>query len=169
MQILIAVASKHGSTYEIAEAIGDALRSAGHTVAVHDVNDKPSLAGVDAAIVGSAVYMGNWLDEARRFVDSNSQTLAQMPVWLFSSGPLGATNPQPKGDPAGIEAMMAQTGARGHQVFVGKLDQDDLGLGERLVVRAVKAPYGDFRDWDAIRAWARAIDKALAAVATPGG
>ena len=84
-----------------------------------------------------------------------------MPVWLFSSGPLGADDPQPEGEPVHLDQLIGRTGARGHRTFVGKLDKDELGFGERLIVRAVGAPDGDFRDWDAIRVWADEIAEEL--------
>jgi len=65
------------------------------------------------------------------------------------------------GVPATLDDLLAQTGAREHQVFVGRLDKSALGLRERLIARLVKAPEGDFRDWDAIRGWASRIAAAL--------
>src|SRR5947209_2765614 len=100
MKILIASASRHGSTREIAQALARELRACGHSVAVRAVNEVQSLDGYEAAIVGSAVYMGNWLPEARRFVGEYREQLARIPVWLFSSGPLGTDGPQPANDPA---------------------------------------------------------------------
>jgi menaquinone-dependent protoporphyrinogen oxidase len=164
MKILIAAASKHGSTLEIAAAIGDELRRAGYTVDVYDAKEAPSAAPYDAAIVGSAVYAGSWLGEARSYVADNQAALAGKPVWLFTSGPLGAENPQPVADPAQLPELLAQSGARGHEIFVGKLDKESLSFGEKLIVKAVKAPYGDFRDWQAISAWAADIAEALVPV-----
>jgi menaquinone-dependent protoporphyrinogen oxidase len=77
--------------------------------------------------------------------------------------------PQPKGNPAHLDELVATTGARGHRIFVGKLDKSGLGLGERLMARAVKAPEGDFRDWPAIRAWAREIATTLEPLSVPTG
>jgi menaquinone-dependent protoporphyrinogen oxidase len=168
MNILVAVASKHGSTLAIAEAIGQELREAGHAVEVRNTVQVSNLENVDATIVGSAIYMGNWLPEARKFVESHRASLLKVPVWLFSSGPLGQDDPQPRGDFAHLQELMQATQARGHQTFVGKLDKAELGLGERLVAKMVKAPEGDFRDWEAIRAWAREIASALPSPATPG-
>ena len=165
MKILVTAASKHGSTDEIAKAIGEELRRAGHTVDVIDVKEKPTPEAYDAAVVGSAIYVGNWMGDARDFVSEHQVALAKMPVWLFSSGPLGAEDPQPSGDPQQIDELIAQSKARGHQIFVGSLHKEKLGIAEKLVVKAVKAPYGDFRDWDAIRAWAREINAALIPVA----
>jgi menaquinone-dependent protoporphyrinogen oxidase len=157
MKTLIAFASRHGSTREIAEALARELRICGRSVAVRPVEEVKDLAQYEAVVIGSAVYMGNWLPEARRFVEEHRERLATVPVWLFSSGPLGTGDPQPNGDPAHLDAMMRATHARGHRVFVGKLNPGDLGFGERLMAKVVKAPEGDFRDWDAIRAWAREI------------
>ena len=80
-----------------------------------------------------------------------------MPVWLFSSGPLGFDDPEPQGEPAQLDELISRTGARGHTIFVGKLDEDELGFRERLIVRAVGAQNGDFRDWAAINVWADEI------------
>ncbi len=165
MRILVTSASKHGSTHEIAATIGEELRRAGHTVNIYHAKEAPSATSYDAAIIGSAVYAGSWLAEARGYVADNQAALAGKPVWLFTSGPLGAENPQPIGDPAQLPELMAQSGARGHQIFVGKLDKESLGFAEKLIVKAVKAPYGDFRDWQAIRAWAADVAEAL--VPTP--
>lgn len=162
MNILVAVASKHGSTRGIADAIGEELRAAGHSVDVRDAKGAPSADGYDAVVAGSAIYMGNWMAEAKAFVEQNETRFAGKPVWLFSSGPLGEDYPEGMGVPTNLDELMAQTGARGHTVFVGRLDKSELGLGERIISKAVKAPEGDFRDWDAIRAWARAIAQQLA-------
>ncbi len=157
MNILVAVASRHGSTHEIADALARELATAGHTVDVHTVEDSPTVDGYDAAVIGSAVYMGKWLPQAVQFVGRHQAQLAAMPVWLFSSGPLGSDDPQPKGEPARLDQLMGRTGARGHRMFVGKLDKHELGFGERFIVRALGAPGGDFRDWAAINVWADEI------------
>ena len=161
MTILVAAASRHGSTHEIAEAIAQELRTTGHAVEVRNAGDVGDAARYDAVIIGSAVYMGNWLPEARDFVDRNRERLQAVPVWLFSSGPLGQDDPQPHGDPTHLDEVMQATRARGHRIFVGKLDKSELGLGERLATKMVKAPEGDFRDWEAIRGWADEIATAL--------
>ena len=165
MNILIAVASRHGSTRGIADAIAQELASFGDTAIVRDSGEVTDLETYDAAVVGSAIYMGSWLPEARRFVQRNRDRLSTMPVWLFSSGPLGASDPQPKNDPAQFEELIQASGACAHRIFVGKLDKNDLGFGERLAVKMVKAPEGDFRDWETIRDWAREIASDLATVA----
>ncbi len=165
MNVLVAFASRHGSTSEIAHALAQELRVAGHSVTVRPVNEVKGIENYEAAVIGSAIYMGNWLPETRCFVEGNQGALARIPIWFFSSGPLGEDHPQPHGDPADLAAMMQATGAHGHQLFIGKLDRSHLGFGERLIAKAVKAPEGDFRDWDAIRRWARDIASVLSAKA----
>lgn len=160
MNVLVAVASKHGSTREIATAIADELRAAGLEVDLRDLKEAGAikgLGGYGAVVLGSGIYAGNWLPEARRFAQGQRAALAGLPVWLFSSGPLGSPDPQPRDDPAKLAAPLGDVPVRDHRVFVGKLDRDDLGLGERLIVKMVRAPYGDFRDWEDVRGWARKV------------
>ncbi len=161
MKILVAFASKHGSTKGIAQAIADELDAMGAETDLNEIDESSEVRQYGAVIIGSAVYMGNWLAEAHRFVEENQEKLKGRPVWLFSSGPLGENDPQPRDNPAHLSELMHATGAKGHQIFVGKLDKSELGLGERLTVKMVRAPYGDFRDWEAIRAWARDIGNEL--------
>jgi menaquinone-dependent protoporphyrinogen oxidase len=161
MTILVTVASKHRRTLGIAEAVAAELRTMGYEVDVAPANGSVRVDRYDAVILGSAVYMGKWLPEATEFAARNMRALREKLVWLFSSGPLGRDDPVPTDDPAGVADLLAEIGARGHQVFVGKLDKQDLGFVERLATRAVKAPEGDFRDWSAIRAWAREIGTSL--------
>jgi menaquinone-dependent protoporphyrinogen oxidase len=170
VKILVTVASKHGATRGIAEAIAVELRDNGLIAEVYDADAAPAVDGYDAVIIGSAIYTGKWRPDARRFIERNQDGLARMPVWLFSSGPLGHDDPQPQGDPIDIGELLEQTRASDHRIFVGKLDTRRLGPVERLMVRMVKAPEGDFRDWDAIRAWAREIGVTLRpeAAAMPG-
>jgi menaquinone-dependent protoporphyrinogen oxidase len=125
--------------------------------------------GYDAVVLGSAVYMGKWLPEARRFVERHQTRLLALPVWLFSSGPLGADDPQPHGDPASVPGLLVATGAREHRTFAGALYSRHLGLGERLIAGVVHAPDGDFRDWDGIRAWAATIAAAVRANGSTAG
>jgi menaquinone-dependent protoporphyrinogen oxidase len=159
MKVLIAYASKHGSTQEIANAIAEELRASRLDVETHDVDEVKNTGSYGALVLGSAIYMGNWLPEARRFVERHAAKLPPH-VWLFSSGPLGDP-PIPKGGLPKESELLRQTHAHGHRTFAGELDLSELGLAEKLITKAVKAPAGDYRDWDAIRRWAREIASAL--------
>ena len=161
MQVLVAVASKHGSTRGIGEMIAAELRSMNIDADVEELSEASTIGAVDAAVIGSAVYLGHWLPEAIAFIRQQEAGLRPIPVWLFSSGPLGEDQPHPPGDPHHLDEMMMTDRARGHRCFSGRLDREQLGLGERLLVKAVHAPTGDFRDWDAIRDWAKEIGQTL--------
>jgi menaquinone-dependent protoporphyrinogen oxidase len=160
MRILVTVASRHGSTSEIADRLAAVLRARGHDVVVQPPERVRTLAGVDAVVLGSAIYVGGWLKEARRFADRFASDLGDRRLWLFSSGPVG--NPlvpaTPKDD---LAALVHRTGAVEHRVFAGKLDRSALNLRERIAVRAVKVSDGDYRDWDAIETWASVIAAVL--------
>jgi menaquinone-dependent protoporphyrinogen oxidase len=93
-------------------------------------------------------------------VTANLDDLRRKPVWVFSSGPVGEP-PIPREVPAGPAAIAARVEAREHRVFAGRLDRSSLGLAERSVVRMLRAPYGDFRRWDEIDAWAAQIAREL--------
>jgi len=161
MRVLVVSASKHGSTTEIARAIGTALLLRMVDTDVRTVESVVSVEGYDAVVLGSGVYMGHWLEPAKRFIDDNAAALQQRPVWLFSSGPLGDP-PKPVTDPVDVADLIETTHAREHRVFAGSLDKHELGIAERAMVAAVRAPDGDFRPWDEIDAWAGTIVAELA-------
>lgn len=158
--VLIATASRHGSTCEIADEIARVLASHGLEVVDEPADEIRGIARFDAVIVGSAVYAGRWMREALDFVTQHADELATKPLWLFSSGPIGQP-PQPEGNPRDAAELVERTGARGHRVFPGKLDSDRLGLGEKVIVGMLRAPRGDYRDFPAVAAWADEIARAL--------
>ncbi len=161
MRVLVLVASRHGATAEIADEIACTLRENKVAADVLGVRDLENLEGYDAVVLGSAVYMGRWLERASRFAKAHAAELSQRPTWLFSSGPVGDPPKPAESAPAGIEQLIAAAGAREHRVFAGRIDRSRLNLPERAVMRAVGGIEGDFRDWHEIRAWAREIAAAL--------
>jgi menaquinone-dependent protoporphyrinogen oxidase len=156
MKVLVTAASKHGSTDEIAEAIGRALEERGIEAEVLAPDRVTGVHGYDAVILGSGVYAGRWLKPVKELVARHGTELAGRPVWLFSSGPIGDP-PKPEGDPADVAGIVEAAGAREHRVFSGELDRARLSFPERAIVRAVKAQDGDYRDWEEIRTWATGI------------
>jgi menaquinone-dependent protoporphyrinogen oxidase len=161
MRVLIATASRHGATEEIAAAIAETLRARGFDVTAVRVEEASDIEAFDAVVVGSAVYMGKWLTAARAFVDVHAEELAARSVWLFSSGPLGDPGKPDDEHAVDVHDVLDRIGPCEHRLFSGKLDRDRLGFGERAVTRVVHAPSGDFRDWSSIRAWANAIASSL--------
>lgn len=166
MKVHVIVASKHGSTAEIGAAIGDTLRRRDLDVDLVQIDDgsPPSLDldDDDVLVIGSAIYAGEWLKTARRFVNDHSDELRSHPTWLFSSGPLGDGPSQPI-DPVSVSHLQKNTRALGHRIFTGKLDRKQLGLAERALASAVRAPEGDFRDWSAVDEFATGIADSLIA------
>jgi menaquinone-dependent protoporphyrinogen oxidase len=160
MRILVTAASRHGATGQIAEAIAATLTIAGHDVQLVDPERVDGLDGYEAAVIGSGIYAGNWLAPATALVERYAPALQRIPVWLFSSGPLGDP-PKPEGEPAGALPIVERLRARDHRVFPGHLDKQELGFAEKAITRLVKAPEGDFRPWSEIEAWARGIATAL--------
>jgi len=160
MRVLVAVASKHGSTMEIARMLGTSLTLRKIETDVVPVGSVASLEEYDAVVLGSSVYMGHWLEPARLFAGEHADELLQRPVWLFSSGPLGDPA-RPAEDPAYAANLVEMTDAREHRVFGGSLWKEDLGIAERAMVAAVGAPEGDFRPWAEIDEWAGQIADAL--------
>ncbi len=191
-RVLVVYGSRHGGTRGIAERIGEVLRTEGLEADVADANGiTVDVARADAVVVGSGVYMGSWLREAVDFIERNASTLATRPFWLFSSGPLlGSTAKKTVGGPLEdalgpadgpgsggrkkIEELSAITHPRDHRVFTGAFDPDDppRTVAERLVRMMPMSkgilPPGDFRDWEAIEAWAREIAAQLVPAPVPG-
>jgi menaquinone-dependent protoporphyrinogen oxidase len=160
-QVLVAYATKHGGTAEIAERIGEALREEGLITDVLPADGVSDPAPYRAVVLGSGVYMGRWRKEAAGFLKANEQLLAERPVWLFSSGPTDEGDPMELTDgwrlPGALQPAADRIQPRDIAVFHGVLDEKKLGFFERWIIKNVKAPLGDFRDWEAITAWAKAI------------
>jgi len=167
--ILVAYASKHGATAGIADRIAERLSARGNDAHARPVDTIDTLEGVEAVVLGSAVYAGSWRKEAVGFVERFRTPLAGMPVWVFSSGPLGDHVVDPEEQPRQLEEIRRAISPREHRTFFGALDMSGLSFGERMLVKAVKAPEGDFRDWDDIDAWADGIDVGLDADRAPRG
>ena len=166
MKILVAVASRHGSTTDIARRLADRLEGLGHTTTLlelgHDRKHGPedAIDEHDAVVIGSAIYESHWLRAARTFVLRNATRLQRMPVFLFSSGPIGDSE-RVSIDTVKMDELVHAVDAVEHRVFSGRLDRSELGRLERWIVDVVRASDGDFRDWDGIDTWAAAVDAAL--------
>lgn len=170
MRVLVAYATRHGATGGIAERIASTLRDKGCEAESLPVDDVKGIAGYDAVVLGGAAYMFHWLRPATAFAKKHRKELAELPVWLFSSGPLGTDLVDDKGNdvlassrPKEFDKLASLLQPRGEQVFFGAYDPDapPVGVGERFVQHMSAAreaiPAGDFRDWEAIDEWAEQI------------
>ena len=161
-KVLVAYATKHHSTAEIARAVAEELRARGHDAEAVEAGSATA-EGYDAVVLGSATYMGRWRREARHFLSHERDRLARIPFWVFSSGPVG----EPKDDaspeddkwlePRKVIAQAEDAGVREHVVFGGRLPEEPSGYIEKGMVSGTPEEFRDRRDWDEIRAWADRI------------
>lgn len=166
-KVLVAYASKHHATAEIANAIAEVLLRPGKLqVDVRPVETIVTIEPYDAVVLGSSVYMGQWQPEAASFLKEQETELAKRRVWLFSSGPTGEGDPNTlmKGwiFPEKLHPIAERVRPRDTVLFHGKLDPSELNFLERAAIKMVKAPVGDYREWDHIYAWAESISQELA-------
>lgn len=190
-RIQVVYATRHGGTAGIAERIADVLRTDGAQVVLANAAVRPDAGDFDAYVIGSGVHIGSWFKEGTVFLERNQSTLATKPVWLFSSGPLPGSSKMtettdrltlalgPEEGPGSggrkrIAALSAAIRPRDHRVFYGAFDPNDppKSMQERLVRLMPAArrvlPAGDFREWDAIDAWAHEIAAEVGALAPVG-
>ena len=164
-RVLVVYATKYGATAGIAEKIGQVILQAGLETDVLPTDSVNDLAPYKAIVLGSAVYVGQWRKEAVAFLENNEKTMAKLPVWFFSSGPTGEGDPvqlmQGWRFPEALQPIADRVQPRDTAFFHGALDMTKLSLAEKLLIKGIKAPVGDFRDWDAIASWAAAIANAL--------
>lgn len=165
MNVLVTAASQQGATYGIAEAIARTLRTHGLETTVAAPDAVLDTGPFDAFVIGSALYMGHWLDEGTEFVRRLAPTVDDRPTWLFSSGPVGDPGrslvKKMTADPLELAELRTLTDARDHQLFAGKLSGRDHTLARRLSLLFFRGMEGDWRDWTAIEAWAHKIAQAL--------
>lgn len=165
VRVLVAAASRHGATAELAAAMADGVRrglGGAAEVVVHRPRDVEDVTEYDAVVLGSAVYFGHWLPEAHDLLLRCAITLWERPVWLFSSGPVGVPE-RPSEALLDVDEELRLARAREHRIFPGRLERSRLDLAERAMVTALRAPEGDFRDWTGVADWGAAIGNALAA------
>lgn len=166
MTVLVAYASKRGSTKEIAETVAATLRREGLGVCLEPAEAVESLERYDAIVLGSAVYMKRWRGDARHFLKKHRKSLRHVPFWVFSSGPVGdPANDNPEWtEPPKIAEKVEEMGGRGHVVFGGCLPAEPKNFMERAMVEGTPREYRDRRDWAEIRGWAHQIAARLVAV-----
>ncbi|WP_329500446.1 flavodoxin domain-containing protein [Kitasatospora herbaricolor] len=162
MTVLVGYASAHGSTREIAERIGSRLTESGVSADVRPLDDRTRAAGYSAFVLGSAVHNRRWLPEAAAYLERHRDTLAQGRVWAFSVGmPAALRGPwrrlASREGAIVLDALGPLPDLRGHRLFSGVVTREQLGWVGALALRLLGGRAGDYRDWDAIDAWAAEI------------
>jgi menaquinone-dependent protoporphyrinogen oxidase len=167
-KVLVAYATRYGSTGEVAAAVGQVLRAAGLAVDVVKVQDVKDLNPYSAVVLGTALQMGKPLGSAVRFVKRLSTTMTKLPLALFSVGiGMRVDTPKARDDTKVMLAPILQAipAPVSLGLFGGRLDYSKLNPLFRFMFSRIKTEElteGDWRDWDAIRAWAVSLIPLLA-------
>ena len=168
--VLVAYGSRYGSTAEIAEQIGAVLQEHGLPVLVTRAGQAGDLSQYRAAVIGSGIYAGRWERDAARLLKRGRKALEAMPLWIFSSGPVGEW-PEPEVLPPGAERKARRAGARDHALFGGRVPSDSSSWIVRRMAQRTDPEHADLRDWQRIRDWAagvaQEIDSDASAVEAP--
>jgi len=169
--ILIAYASECGSTAEIAQTIGDTLCEEGNTVETKWIKNVKDINNYDAVIIGSPIIYEDWMPEARKFVEKNQDILKNIPIAYFITC-MALSNKEEAAMQQAIEysdklcALVPQLKPVSVGHFAGVLDYSKVPFLKRILAKAAMAIHkvkeGDYRDWNAIRSWAKSIDFQLA-------
>jgi menaquinone-dependent protoporphyrinogen oxidase len=159
-RVLIAYGSKHGSTAETAEAIGDMLREAGVEVDVRPAAQIESLDGYGGVVLGGSVYTGRWHPDARHFVKRFGSELRERPVAIFAMGPKTSAPEELAETREQLDLTLKRlpdVGTPQIGIFGGVIDPTKLHFPFN------RLPASDARDWKAIRAFASRFAERLTA------
>jgi menaquinone-dependent protoporphyrinogen oxidase len=156
-KILVAYASKCGSTGEVAAAIGRTLAQNGVRVDVSPIKQIVDLAGYQAVFIGSAIRVAKWLPEASNFVREQRASLERVPLAYFTvCMTLSEDTPANRAKAAGfIEPVRSMLAPAAEGFFAGRVDPQRLSIIESTMLRMKSVPEGDFRDWGKISVWAQ--------------
>jgi menaquinone-dependent protoporphyrinogen oxidase len=152
--ILVAYATKHGSTREVAEWVAETLRAHGlrtETAAAADVN---TLEPYDGVVLGGALYMGRLHADARSFLRRHRLDLGRLSCAIFALGP-GTSD----------EADLARSRSQLHSALAKVPEVKPIALAvfggvvvpERLHFPFNRMPASDARDRSAVEGWAATV------------
>jgi menaquinone-dependent protoporphyrinogen oxidase len=160
-RVLVTYGSRHGSTAEIAEAIGATLRDRGVAADVAPASQVPDVGSYGHVVVGASVYLLRWHPDVLAFLHAHERALGSRHVWLFESGPLDdRPETRVRALPGPVAALASRIAIRDHATFGGRLRPDADGVLEQLM--SVGGLVGDYREWDRIRTWAEGISLEIA-------
>jgi menaquinone-dependent protoporphyrinogen oxidase len=163
-KILVAYATRAGSTAEVAEAVGEELRNMGAEVDVRLAKDVKDLSPYSAVILGSGIRMGTLLPDATKFVEQHQEALSQVPVAYFvvCVTMKDDTEENRRTVEAYLDPVRQMVEPVDIGLFAGVIDYSKLSFPARTMSKAMKVSEGDFRDWEAIGSWAQQLHDRLA-------
>ena len=150
-RVLVAYASRAGSTREVANRVADRVDVAGICVDVQSADAVTDLDPYDGVVLGGALYMGRLHRDARRFLRRHRTRLAQIPFAMFAMGPLTLDEDDVRGSRAQLEAALKKVPDVRPMldgIFGGVVDPTKLRFPFN------RMPASDARDWAAIDEWA---------------
>jgi menaquinone-dependent protoporphyrinogen oxidase len=160
--ILIAYATRSGSTQEVAEAMAAALRDDGLHVDCQPLHGTRTLAGYRMVVLGAPLFMFKWHKDAFAFLSRHRRALEKLPVAAFALGPFGDEVKEWGEACAQFDRELAKVPwlvPVAREVFGGKFDPTKLRFPMNLIPALKKMPASDLRDWEQIRTWARGLAK----------
>ncbi len=156
--VLVAYASKHGSTAAVAGTVADTLAGTGVDVELREAERVDDVSRYAAVVLGAPLYMGRWRREARSFLGHNRAALERIPVAIFALGPVQDT---PESFASSRVQLLRALGSFDWlepvciEVFGGAVDPATLHFPFSHM------PAADIRDWEAIREWAEQLPPVL--------
>jgi len=163
--VLVAYATRYGSTQEVAEAVAATLRERRLEVDLRPAREVRSLESYGAVVLGTALYMFRLHKDARRFLTRHPEALSKRPVAIFAMGPFNNDEKEWQGVRAQLDkelSMFPWLTPVAQEVFGGKFDPAKLRFPYNLVPYLKRLPASDIRDWKAINTWASSIAEKLA-------
>jgi menaquinone-dependent protoporphyrinogen oxidase len=153
-KVLVAYASKHGTTSEVAESIAGTLQELGVAVEIKEAGGVHDITPYDAVVIGGGLYMGKWHADARHLLKRHRQELAGKRLAVFGMGPDSLDESKVAESRKQLEHSLAATPELepiAVAIFGGALKPESWRFPFN------RLPAFDARDWDAIRGWAEEV------------
>ncbi len=175
MKVLIAYATAHGSTAEVAERMGEIFEKNDITVDVKNVENIQSIEGYDAYVIGTAVHAGTWLPQAHKFMEDFEEDLAKKPAfcWVTCIRVLESRGYDWVLNNYMPPWLLNTLNIQGLTAFAGKLALDEVSMDEEWTLalkydgqRSARDHNGDFRDWSIIQDWSENVAQKINALSS---
>jgi menaquinone-dependent protoporphyrinogen oxidase len=161
-KVLVAYASVHGSTQEIADVVAATLRESGLAVDLQLIRNVRALDDYNAIVLGAPLYMFHWHKDALRFLSQHRDILADsIPLAIFAGGPIDSADEKGWQE---VRRQLDQELAKyswlkpiSVEIVGGRFDPTKLRFPYNLIPALKQMPPSDLRDWAAIRAWASSL------------
>jgi menaquinone-dependent protoporphyrinogen oxidase len=162
-KILVCYSTRYGSTGEIAGMIGEELDLTGYKVTVSPISEVKNPGAYDAVVIGSPLYMGKWLAEARDFVSRFRHPLNERPVAVFSVGYSlkDRTMTHFRSGEDALDAIRIFINPISTGFFPGRVDPDLMSPADKEMIRLGSVTPGDFREDALVRSWAKTLAGSL--------